>query len=288
MYNNFKFAIGGNILEYKQFKVKLNDKFNLKTTLECGQCFRFYEEKDESFTVLSSDKSVKVLQNKDELIFYTSKEEEINYWIKFFDLYRNYDNIINDLSLSDTVFSNIISEVSGIRILNQQPWETLCSFIISQNNNIPRIKGIIERLCGNFGNKICDFNEYYSFPSAETISKLNDNELSILRAGFRTKYIIDAAKKVAEREVDLESLENIDIEEARKELMKIHGVGPKVADCTLLYGIHRFEAFPMDVWMKRAMKKLYPGLDSSVFGKFAGVAQQYIFHYSRMHPEMFD
>ena len=196
--------------------------------------------------------------------------------------------IINDLSLSDTVFSNIISEVSGIRILNQQPWETLCSFIISQNNNIPRIKGIIERLCGNFGNKICDFNEYYSFPSAETISKLNDNELSILRAGFRTKYIIDAAKKVAEREVDLESLENIDIEEARKELMKIHGVGPKVADCTLLYGIHRFEAFPMDVWMKRAMKKLYPGLDSSVFGKFAGVAQQYIFHYSRMHPEMFD
>lgn len=288
MYNNFKFAIGGNILEYKQFKVKLNDKFNLKTTLECGQCFRFYEEKDESFTVLSGDKLVKVLQNKDELIFYTSKEEEINYWIKFFDLYRNYDNIINDLSLSDTVFSNIISEVSGIRILNQQPWETLCSFIISQNNNIPRIKGIIERLCGNFGNKICDFNEYYSFPSAETISKLNDNELSILRAGFRTKYIIDAAKKVAEREVDLESLENIDIEEARKELMKIHGVGPKVADCTLLYGIHRFEAFPMDVWMKRAMKKLYPGLDSSVFGKFAGVAQQYIFHYSRMHPEMFD
>ena len=92
MYNNFKFAIGGNILEYKQFKVKLNDKFNLKTTLECGQCFRFYEEKDESFTVLSGDKLVKVLQNKDELIFYTSKEEEINYWIKFFDLYRNYDN----------------------------------------------------------------------------------------------------------------------------------------------------------------------------------------------------
>lgn len=288
MYNNFKFAIGGNILEYKQFKVKLNDKFNLKTTLECGQCFRFYEENDGSFTVLSGDKLVKVLLNEDKLVFYLSGEEDINYWIKFFDLYRNYDNIINDLSLSDTVFSNIISEVSGIRILNQQPWETLCSFIISQNNNIPRIKGIIERLCGNFGNKICDFNEYYSFPSAETISKLNDNELSILRAGFRTKYIIDAAKKVAEREVDLESLENIDIEEARKELMKIHGVGPKVADCTLLYGIHRFEAFPMDVWMKRAMKKLYPGLDSSVFGKFAGVAQQYIFHYSRMHPEMFD
>lgn len=288
MYNNFKFAIGGNILEYKQFKVKLNDKFNLKTTLECGQCFRFYEENDGSFTVLSGDKLVKVLLNEDKLVFYLSGEEDINYWIKFFDLYRNYDNIINDLSLSDTVFSNIISEVSGIRILNQQPWETLCSFIISQNNNIPRIKGIIERLCGNFGNKICDFNEYYSFPSAETISKLNDNELSILRAGFRTKYIINAAKKVAEREVDLESLENIDIEEARKELMKIHGVGPKVADCTLLYGIHRFEAFPMDVWMKRAMKKLYPGLDSSVFGKFAGVAQQYIFHYSRMHPEMFD
>lgn len=288
MYNNLNFAIGGNNLKYKQFEVNLKDKFDLKTTLECGQCFRFYEENDGSFTVLSGDKLVKVLLNEDKLVFYLSGEEDINYWINFFDLYRNYDNIISDLSFSDNVFSKITFEVSGIRILNQQPWETLCSFIISQNNNIPRIKGIIKRLCENFGERICGLNEYYSFPSADTVSRLNEDDLSILRAGFRTKYIIDAAKKVSVGEVNLEMLKDVDIETARNELMKIHGVGPKVADCTLLYGIHRLEAFPMDVWMKRAMKKLYPGFDSSIFGKFAGIAQQYIFHYSRMHPEIFD
>ena len=152
--------------------------------------------------------------------------------------------------------------------------------------NIKRIKGIVQRLCENFGEEISPGD--FAFPTPQKMAELSADDLAPLRAGFRNRYLIDAAQKVYSGEVDLESCRTLDYEQARKELMKITGVGVKVADCTLLFGLHRIEAFPVDVWMKRAMEKLFPGMMPSDFGDCAGIAQQYIFHYSRMHPELFD
>ena len=140
-------------------------------------------------------------------------------------------------------------------------------------------------MCENFGTPLGDGE--FAFPTAETLAKLSPDDLAPLRAGFRNRYIIDAAQKVANGEVNLESCFTLDYEDARAELMKITGVGKKVADCTLLFGMHRIEAFPIDVWMKRAMEKLFPNMNGDDFGQYAGIAQQYIFHYSRMHPELF-
>ena len=145
----------------------------------------------------------------------------------------------------------------------------------------------MERLCRVFGEKI-EGTDYYTFPTAEKLSQCQIEDLAPLRAGFRNKYIIDGARKVAKGEVDLEMCRTLDYEEARQELCKIKGVGIKVADCTLLFGLHRIEAFPVDVWMKRALEKLFPNMTPKDFGEYAGIAQQYIFHYSRMHPEIFE
>ena len=161
----------------------------------------------------------------------------------------------------------------------QSPWETLCSFIISQNNNIKRIAGIIERLCENFGDELGD--GVYSFPSAEKLACLSVDDLSVLRSGFRAKYIIDAAKKVSSNEVDFKKVASAELSEARAELMKITGVGPKVADCALLFGFHRLDAFPTDVWIKRALSYLYPNGFPDFADQYKGIAQQYLFHYVR-------
>ena len=152
--------------------------------------------------------------------------------------------------------------------------------------NIKRIKGIVKRLCESFGDKIGE--DLYAFPTAEKLAALDVKDLEPLRAGFRNRYIIDGAQKVASGEVDLEKCRTLTYEDARDELMKIVGVGQKVADCTLLFGLHRVESFPLDVWMKRAMAVLFPTLTPQDFGPYAGIAQQYIFHYSRMHPELFE
>jgi len=168
----------------------------------------------------------------------------------------------------------------GIRILRQDPWEALCSFIISQNNNIPRIKGIVERLCASFGEEIKE--GFYSFPAAEKIATLTLEDLAPLRSGFRAKYILDGAKRVADGEIDLDALKELALDEARQELMKIYGVGEKVADCTLLFGLSHIDAFPKDVWIKKAMAKLFDGSLPECAAPYAGIAQQYIFHYARM------
>ena len=163
-------------------------------------------------------------------------------------------------------------------MLNQEPWETLCSFIISQNNNIKRIKGIISRLCENFGENKGGF---YTFPTAEKIAALTLEDLSVLRSGFRAKYILDAAKKVSSGEVELKKLKDAPTDGARDELMKITGVGPKVADCVLLFGLEHADAFPKDVWIKRAMQVLFDGELPECAKPYAGITQQYIFLYAR-------
>lgn len=259
---------------------------DLAQTLDCGQSFRWTEREDGSFTGIAFGKSVTVRLDENTLyIENTNKADFENIWYDYFDLSLDYGKIREEISKLHPVLCEAAKYAPGIRILRQEPYEALCTFIISQNNNIKRIKGIVQRLCENFGEKI---DGGYVFPTAENMARLTPDDLAPLRAGFRNRYLVDAAQKVASGEVDLEKCRNCDYDEARAELMKITGVGVKVADCTLLFGLHRIEAFPVDVWMKRAMEKLFPDMKPDDFGEYAGIAQQYIFHYSRMHPELFE
>ena len=249
----------------------------------CGQAFR-WTKTDEGFikgTVMG--KTALIEKNKEGYIFHSCSEEEfINIWIPYFDLNADYSEICEKISLDESV-KTAVEMYYGIRILKQEPWEALCSFIISQNNNIPRISGIIDRLCRLWGEK----NEKgeFSFPTYEKISTLTEEDLAPLKAGFRNKYILDAAKKLYNKELDLQKIYEMPIEQAREELMKIKGVGPKVAECTLLYGFGKKEAFPVDVWVKRIVSELYPqGLPECIKGN-EGIAQQYLFHWRRNFKE---
>lgn len=274
------------VLENKVKVFNITD-FNLGETFDCGQCFRWDSLSDGSFIGVAFNKLLKLrLENNTLILDGCNEKDFLNIWQNYFDLKLDYRQIRNYLKSLDCTLDTITQFAPGIRILNQDPWETLCSFIISQNNNIPRIKGIISKLCSKFGNPINN-SSYYSFPEFERIACLNKEDLEELKSGFRAPYILDAARKLASGYISLQDIKTMPIEDARCELMKIKGVGPKVAECTLLYGFHRLEAFPMDVWMKRAMYLLFPEHDASYFGKYAGIAQQYIFHYSRSHPEIF-
>ena len=260
---------------------------DLAQTLDCGQSFRWTENSDGSFSGVAFGKSVRVALEGENLFIYNANSEDYkNIWFDYFDLGLDYGKIREDVGKIHPVLNDAAKYAPGIRILRQEPYEALCTFIISQNNNIKRIKGIVQRLCENFGEEI--EKDVFAFPTAEKMAALSAEDLAPLRAGFRNRYLIDAAQKVAGGEVQLEKCRTLEYEEARKELMKIKGVGVKVADCTLLFGMHRIEAFPVDVWMKRAMQKLFPDMSPEDFGEYAGIAQQYIFHYSRMHPELFE
>lgn len=269
-----------NNIEYIEDKIYIKGakNFDLAQTLDCGQAFRWSQKSDGCWCGIAFGKYIELYKNVNDIIITMSNETDFkNLWYHYFDLGRDYGEIIKDVSINGTI-KKAADYSSGIRLLNQEPWEALCSFIISQNNNIPRIKGIIERLCQNFGEKIPGG---YTFPTAQKIASLSTEDLSPIRSGFRAKYIIDAAKKVASGEIDLEALKHTDYNIAREILMTIKGVGPKVADCVLLYGLGHIEAFPRDVWIKRALTELFDGEIPECAVPYAGIVQQYIFHYIR-------
>ncbi|MBE6783822.1 MAG: DNA-3-methyladenine glycosylase 2 family protein [Ruminococcaceae bacterium] len=259
--------------------VETDDYINLDYSLDCGQSFR-WKKSENIWQAVAFGKKISIEQ-KDEntLFFYDTTEDDFEkIWKIYFDFERDYKTILSRFE-NDSYLYEAIKKYRGIRVLNQEPWEAICSFIISQNNNIPRIKGIIDRLCETFGEDLGD--GFYSFPSAEKIAELTAEDLAPLRSGFRAKYILDAAKKVAEKEIDFDSIYINDISYGREELMKIKGVGPKVAECALLYGFKKSDAFPVDVWVKRIMSELYPdGIPACAYPEI-GIAQQYLFHWRR-------
>lgn len=269
------------IKEFKNNNIYISgiSDFDLPQTLDCGQAFRWEEASGGRWKGVAYNKYLELEKLSDgTIVLYNTSEEDFNnIWCDYFDLNRDYGEIIDAIS-GNEILKAAASFGSGIRVLNQEPWETLCSFIISQNNNIKRIKGIIARLCENFGE---DMGGYYSFPTAQKIASLTLEDLSVLRSGFRVKYILDAANKVANGEIDLLNLKNMAVDDARCELMKIKGVGPKVADCALLFSHRHIAAFPKDVWIKRAMEVLFGGELPKEAIPYAGIVQQYIFFYAR-------
>ena len=269
-----------------QVKAKNNDlyisgvtNFDLAQTLDCGQAFRWKEKENGIWCGVAQDRYLELEIKEDTLILYnTSLKDYIGFWKGYFDLDTDYGAIIKSIS-SNAILKEAAAYGPGIRILKQDPWEALCSFILSQNNNITRIKGIIERLCENFGEGLG--NGFSSFPSAKKLSALKEEDLEVLRSGFRAKYMLDAARKVASGEINLDAIKALPIEDARTALTSIYGVGDKVADCALLFGMYRIEAFPRDVWIKRVMDRLFPeGLPNEAL-PYSGIDQQYLFYFAR-------
>ena len=251
--------------------------FSLADTLDCGQAFRWKETGENTFSGIHRGHFLTVSQPGDRIRFDGVTEEEFaGIWAPYFDLDTDYDSMKAVFS-ADPVLKEACGFCGGIRLLRQNPWEALCSFIISQNNNIPRIKGIIDRLCRQFGEPC---GEDFAFPSPERLAACSLEELAPLRAGFRAKYILDAAQKVADGTVDLTKIPALPMVEARESLMQIKGVGVKVAECALLYGFHRLDAFPVDTWIKKALAEYYPD-GFPAFAEPRGVAQQFLFHYIR-------
>ncbi len=243
---------------------------SLSETLLSGQCFRVKEENG-FWTIKAGIWPLfrTLVVSQDDLTPITDDP----FWANYFDLDFDYEKLKDSFSKISPFMEKACSYAPGIRILNQDSWEALCSFVVSQNNNIKRIMAIVERMCNFYGEG--------GFPTSLSLANAKEEDLRSLGLGFRAPYIINIARAVEDGLVDLDKLKVIDIDKARAMLMSVKGIGPKVADCALLFGCHRLDCFPMDVWMKRAMSEFFPGQDKSIFGPYAGVAQQYIFHYAR-------
>ena len=273
----------------KDLTVKLPYPFSLSQTLDCGQNFRWkiYQSAD-SFSGIVGDDHIFVTQRDENTVVFHDTDLEFfdRMWKVYCDFERDYESLKN-IFARDAVLSKAMEFCGGIRVLRQPRWETLCSYIISQNNNIPRIKSLINKMCASFGNLIKikrpdgTPDEGYSFPEPEVLSGLNVPDLEKLGFGYRAPYVINAAQAVASGSLNLDSVAELPINEARAELCKLRGVGPKVAECSLLYGFGREEAFPVDTWIKTVMSEFYPeGLPEFV-KPYAGIAQIYLFHYVR-------
>ncbi|CAK7024890.1 DNA glycosylase [Tissierella sp.] len=286
------------IIEEKD-KIILKDirNFNPKHIFECGQAFRWYVEEDKSYTTIAYGKVINVKkENNDIILSNTNLQDFNNIWYHYFDLERDYDEIKKELS-KDPILAEAIEFGEGIRILNQEPFEMVISFITSANNQIPRIKKSIELMSKHYGEKIkIDENfsglEYYSFPTSEGLSKARPEDLKeVCKVGFRGERIVETANVIAKRELDLNSIYNLTRDEGKELLMTLPGVGPKVSDCILLFAFNKDDAFPVDVWVKRVMEHFYLKEDTNVkligshgariFGRLAGFAQQYLFYYAR-------
>lgn len=292
-----------NIVE-EENRIILKDikNFDPKHIFECGQAFRWNLEDDNSYTTIAYGKVINVKkENNDIIISNTDINDFNNIWYNYFDLDRNYDNIKKELS-KDPILDEAIKFGEGIRILNQDPFEMIISFIISANNQIPRIKKSIELISQNYGEKIntkktggrfsCLEDEYYSFPTPDQLSKAKPEDLrDICKVGFRDIRIVETSKIIANGDLDIEKIFEVNRDEGKEILMTLPGVGPKVSDCILLFAFNKEEAFPVDVWVKRVMEHFYLKEETNVksigahgarlFGNLAGFAQQYLFYYAR-------
>lgn len=302
-------------MDYKSIKAKDDyiviegvKNFKLKQTFECGQCFRFVKINDINYITVAFERVIELKEDGDDILIFNSTEDDVkNIWIKYFDLERNYTEIKDELS-NDELLRKSIEFGHGIRILNQDPFEILISFIISARNSIPSIMKTINKISAKWGTEIeYKGNIYYAFPTIEQLKSATLEEIQETGASFRSKYIIDTISNVyrsymalkngseSEKEelqkYDLDYIKSLSDDECHKALQEFKGVGAKVADCIMLFSMEKYSAFPVDVWVKRAMIYFYGAEDASLnkirifarnkFGRFSGFAQQYLFYYAR-------
>lgn len=251
-----------------------NDYMDLEQIAQSGQCFRWEKLDDNAYKIPMLDTSVEVKQNKNEFTFYCDEDEFNKIWRHYLDLDTDYAKIIEKIADDDKFLKDAASYGRGIRILNQNLWEIMVSFVISQNNNIPRITKSLNMLCEKFS----------QFPQSAALFSLKKEELAGLGLGYRDEYIINLAGYYNESEDVSGKLFSLGYEDAMKELMSIKGIGRKVANCICLFGLHRLEACPIDTWMKKIIDEDYNGtMPLWMKDKWAGVYQQYVFYYKRMN-----
>lgn len=271
-----------------ELRINVSD-FHPDHTLDCGQCFRWNKEQDSSYTGIVSGRIVNLtflpgdIPLGGTMVLNNATEEDRAFWVDYFDLNTDYGLIKKSLSAADPIVAQAIGFGGGMRILRQEPWETLVSFILSANNNIPRIKKCVESLALHFGEEAGTYQgkAYYNLPSPDVLASLSVEDLDVCKLGYRAKYLISTATEIKYR--GIETLEDC--------IHDLSGVGPKVANCILLFSLARLHRFPIDVWVRKVMHELY-GFDQNdtkamtefadrVFGPYAGIAQQYLFYYMR-------
>lgn len=270
--------------------------FDIKQILECGQCFRWKKISDTNYIGVAYGKVIEVIQEGDKVRILNSNEEDFNsIWLKYFDLERDYSKVKEGLA-NDDILSKSVEYGYGIRLLNQEPFELLISFIISARNSIPSIQKTVNKISERWGTPIEYKGEtYYTFPTPEQLRDVSLEDIKETGASFRSKYIVDTIQKVNESvkgdEYDLEYISSLNADECHTALQAFMGVGAKVADCIMLFSMEKSSAFPVDVWVKRAMMHFYNAEEGSLnkirifarnkFGNLAGFAQQYLFYYAR-------
>ena len=286
-------------MKEQEYRIRKMDSFELADIFDCGQCFRWNKQEDGSYTGVFKGNVMNVKKEQDEIIFKGICNGNIKDIVdEYFDLNRDYEKIKEQLKNIDENVKKSVEYGQGIRILNQDLWEMIISYIISANNNIPRIKGIIEKLSKKYGNMI-EWNgeKYYTFPTPEQLENVTVQDYRELGAGFRDIRLYETVHMILDKKVDLEEMQNNpNTLEVREELLTLSGVGPKVADCILLFStLKRFEVFPIDVWVRRVMNELYiknedetkvnkkqiEKIAQDKFGNLAGIAQQYLFYWKR-------
>ena len=269
-------------------------EFSLKQIADSGQTFRWIENDDGSYMIIAFGKVIKIVKEGSEIVIYgATKEDFVLIWENYFDLRRNYKTVIENFRGKDESLDNAIVYGNGIRILNQDIWEMIITFIISGNNNIPRIKKSIEKISEKYGDVIDVIagEKYYAFPTPKQLSVATIADLRECGVGYRDAYIFETTQLVVKKEVDLSSIKKMSLDEARKELKKLKGVGDKVADCILLFSCEQTTAFPIDTWVKKLLKDYYQlekknnkainEFAQAYFGEHCGIAQQYLFYYIR-------
>ncbi len=280
-------------IKYKDNNLIIDNINNLdiKKTFECGQCFRWEGVSESEYIGVIQNKVVRAKKEGQTLVFYGIGKEEEGLFREYFNIKEEYEEIIKVISSDDHIIK-AIEYGKGIRLLKQDLFETIISFIISANNNIPRIKKIINEFCMLYGDKITyEGKDYFAFPRVENLINITKEDLAPLKVGYRDMYILDAIEKIALGEVDLEKIKDMETNKAKENLMKIKGVGSKVADCILLFSLNRYEVCPIDVWMKKVLASRYnlenvKEKDTIIeinkkWGNYAGIAQQYLFYFER-------
>lgn len=262
--------------------------FNIPQVADSGQCFRMNKIEENKYSLIAYDRYVELTQlDRDQVEINCSEEEFNQIWKDYFDLDYNYKDIVDNLINGNDEFLKKAAEYgSGLRILKQEPFEMLISYIISQNKNIPAIKSSIEKLCYKYGtHKIsedCGGREFYTFPSPESLANAKVEELRATGIGYRDQYIHRSAQSIVHGDIDLLAQKHTSNQVAMEELVKLHGVGVKVANCVSLYGLHHIEAVPIDVWIARILKDIYHDVfDWKIYDGYAGIVQQYMFYYIR-------